>query len=222
MKLRTTSLFTLITLALVASVAQAGTMTQYGVFPITGGGSGPQIFTSAAAANAVFVCTGTVTNGYSSDSSGTACNNLSGSGVSNNNVAGGTSDKAQTLQDFQFQGFNVAGNTLNSITFQVSNYTLVLSNVNNATGNGQLTYNINNEIQLATSNTQSANLLTNPFYQDFLNSSTRLLPTIRIRSRTARSLRHRPTTPVKIRLRRSPKRALLSQSRGIRRRTRSL
>jgi len=171
MKLRTTSLFTLITLALVASVAQAGTMTQYGVFPITGGGSGPQIFTSAAAANAVFVCTGTVTNGYSSDSSGTACNNLSGSGVSNNNVAGGTSDKAQTLQDFQFQGFNVAGNTLNSITFQVSNYTLVLSNVNNATGNGQLTYNINNEIQLATSNTQSANLLTNPFYQDFLNSS---------------------------------------------------
>jgi len=168
MKLRTISLFTLITLALVASLAQAGSITQYGVFPISGGG--PQIFSTAAAANAAFACFGTVTNGYSDGSSPSACSALSGSAVSNNNVSGGTSDETQTLQNFQFQGFNVAGNTLNSITFQIANYTYILSNAFAGTG-ANLSYNMTNQIQLATSNTQSAGLLTNPFYQDYLNST---------------------------------------------------
>jgi hypothetical protein len=178
----------LITLALVASGAQAGVITQYGLFPA--GASAGTVVTSTLGgteqpctgpAGSTYESGGTIGSdpGYSKNGSGSSCTNL----MQTTPIPNSTSDSTTANAEFQFAEFNTQGGlyTLTGITFQVYNYTVIQSTASNSILNAgsPLTYNIQDEILLSTSGqgtnavpTQQDGTLGTPFYDDILNNTS--------------------------------------------------
>jgi len=167
MRLRAISLVTLGVFA-VACIAQADTITQYGLFPtsVDGSATGPVVTTNPSSyTQACPQSFGDSNAGSSGRGTGAACTNLA------NSPYVLTPDTTNLVETFAFQQFNVPNATLNSVTLLVYNYGYINSTATCVSPCSTLTYSMSNEYTLSLSPTQNDGVLTSPFYDDLISKT---------------------------------------------------